>query len=885
MRALGNGFGKMSSRASYEAGQQVMQQLQDSDARTQEQGLQAIASMGAEGGQYADAVASKLKSDDKQVRKAALSTLSCLGKAASIHARSVEALLDDQDLDVVVDACTALGGLQAHQAAGRLVMKLQHEDADVVHAACSALSTLNMEVQSVGLLLTHKEPRVRAAACGALKNMNGAEPFAAQAAPLVGDADGYVRLSAAGLFCSLGDKAAAQASTIGKFLSSPDCGVVAAAATSLGGIGAAAASEVPLLEAALSNDGEDVSSLPLTTAGIAPRLAASLRKPACAAAQALSSIGAAGSKSAAKVAECLNSKDWEIRAAACQALGKMGGSAAHYEYQITGLLKDPAPSVVAAASLALGYISAASAGGPSASTASEMAELLEHTHPSVRARAAQSLGLMRGEDGAQAHVEALVELFGDRSWPVQVEAIKAVVGCGLLGQMYASDVCRLLYAESPQVRATACAGLSMMGRRGAAFDDEVQQLLDDVDNEVASAAKRALEAFTKAPYTALSDTPVNCFSPVRALVDEPPAPVIIELAVPKVLPAPVKALPAAAPVAVAPRPQQPTIEEVEEVFVSSSSSQPPLPVALLFPGQGSQYVKMLTDVKDLPGVKIMLDKAREILGYDILKLCLEGPEEELEQTKNCQPAMYIAGLAALELLKKNKPELAERPQAVAGLSLGEYTALTAAGVFDFETGLELVRLRGEAMQEAASSSPQMMCSIAGLTQEVIEKICKESINNPEDVCQVANFLFPNGFSCAGSKDAVERMLEKANKTPGVLQAKPLKTSGAFHTKLMAPAQAKLLIALHAAEAKMHPPTCEVYMNVTGKKIAPGTPVSEIIPLLSEQLCGCVLWDPCVRAMIGEGVQEFYECGPMKQLKAMMKRIAPEKWSKTQNIHV
>jgi len=519
-----------------------------------------------------------------------------------------------------------------------------------------------------------------------------------------------------------------------------------------------------------------------------------------------------------------------------------------------------------------------------------MAELLEHPHPVVRARACQSLSLMSGEDGAQAHVEALVELFVDRSWPVQVEAVKAVVSCGLLGQMYASDVCRLLYAESPQVRATACAALAQMGRRGAAFDDEVEQLLNDVDSEVASAAKRALEAFVQAPLAALSDSSAainNSYSSVPALADEPrrTGPIIEEVIEPVAPPKPVET---PKPAVVATTASAAAVEEasaaaVEEVL--PTSAQPPLPVAFLFPGQGSQYVKMLAEVKDLPGVKDMLEKAKIILGYDILNICLNGPENELEQTKVCQPAMYIAGLAALELLKQEKPDVAERPQAVAGLSLGEYTALTAAGVFDFETGLELVKLRGEAMQEAASSSPQMMCSIAGLAQDVLEKICKESIKGPDDVCQVANFLFPSGFSCAGSKEAVERMLEKANKTPGVLQAKALKTSGAFHTKLMAPAKEKLLAALQAAAPKMKSPTCEVYMNINAKKVGPGTPPEQIIPLLGEQLCGCVLWDPCVRAMIEDGVQEFYECGPMKQLKAMMKRIAAPQWSKTFNIHV
>merc|ERR1719389_224068 len=132
----------------------------------------------------------------------------------------------------------------------------------------------------------------------------------------------------------------------------------------------------------------------------------------------------------------------------------------------------------------------------------------------------------------------------------------------------------------------------------------------------------------------------------------------------------------------------------------------------MFPGQGSQYVGMLKDMKDVPEVREMLDKSLDILGWDVLQLCLEGPEEKLENTQYTQPAMYIGGLAGLAKLRKEKPECAENPTFVAGLSLGEYPALCAAGVFTFEDGLELVKLRGEAMNEAAGESPQAMLSVA-----------------------------------------------------------------------------------------------------------------------------------------------------------------------------
>lgn len=297
-----------------------------------------------------------------------------------------------------------------------------------------------------------------------------------------------------------------------------------------------------------------------------------------------------------------------------------------------------------------------------------------------------------------------------------------------------------------------------------------------------------------------------------------------------------------------------------------------LPVCLMFPGQGSQYVKMLSTVNTMPSVMDMLSKANEILGYDLLELCMKGPEAKLEQTKYCQPAMFVGGLAGMEKLKAMKPDRVARCQAVAGLSLGEYTALCVAGVFDFETGLKLVQLRGEAMQEAVEASAQSMLSVAGLSNETLSGLCEQAKSGPDDVCQIANILFPNGFSCAGHAAAVARLLTLAQSTEGVLQAKVLKTGGGFHTPLMKPAQDKLLAALKKFEPQFKSPRCDVYMNTSGTKITPATQPSEITALLSEQLVTCVRWDPACREMIKDGVTEFYECGPMKQLKAMMKRI-------------
>ncbi|CAE7879702.1 MCAT [Symbiodinium sp. KB8] len=220
-----------------------------------------------------------------------------------------------------------------------------------------------------------------------------------------------------------------------------------------------------------------------------------------------------------------------------------------------------------------------------------------------------------------------------------------------------------------------------------------------------------------------------------------------------------------------------------------------------------------------------------------------------------------------------------------GLSLGEYTALTAAGTFDFETGLRLVKLRAEAMQEATEQGPQAMASVAGLERKRLEALCRECVQSETDTCQVANELFPNGFSCAGTKSAIERLVELAPEKAGCLQAKLLKTSGAFHTRLMEPARAKLLEALLAAEPKMKPPKCDLYANLTGARLPAGTPVKEIITTLADQLTNCVLWESCMRAALKDGLSQFYELGPMKQLKSMMKRIDNQAWKDTENVMV
>jgi [acyl-carrier-protein] S-malonyltransferase len=312
---------------------------------------------------------------------------------------------------------------------------------------------------------------------------------------------------------------------------------------------------------------------------------------------------------------------------------------------------------------------------------------------------------------------------------------------------------------------------------------------------------------------------------------------------------------------------------------------PELGTIIVFPGQGSQYVGMMKSLKELPVVKTMLAKAKEILGYDLLDVMLNGPEETLSQTKYCQPAMYVAGLAAYEQLKIDEPSKVSGCTAVAGLSLGEYTALTVAGVFDFETGLKLVKERGEAMEFETTrpgAPKQGMLSVAGLEQSVVEKLCKEVAASTGDVCQIANYLFPKGFSVAGTEAAMKE-LEKKAMDAQALQAKMLKTSGGFHTPLMAGAKDHLMSQLEAVEASMKPPQIPVYMNVTASPIAVGAPVKDIISMLGDQLVSPVKWEQSMAMAVKDGCNDFVECGPSKQLKAMMKRINPKAAEKMINI--
>merc|ERR1712039_1058140 len=219
---------------------------------------------------------------------------------------------------------------------------------------------------------------------------------------------------------------------------------------------------------------------------------------------------------------------------------------------------------------------------------------------------------------------------------------------------------------------------------------------------------------------------------------------------------------------------------------------------------------------------------------------------------------------------------------------GEYTAIYAAGVLDFEECLRLVKVRGEAMQAATEATPQCMCSVAGLDRPTLEKLCKEAkekdTKEKDPVCQIANVLFPAGFTCAGTKSTIDLLCQLATKARA-LQARAIKAGGAFHTPMMQSAQEDLNKAIDKALPKMKPPRCAIYFNVPGKKVPAGSNPADFVDLMKKQLTNEVLWEPCVKQMIMDQVKDFYEVGPLKQIKSMIKRIDQDAFKRTENISV
>lgn len=288
-------------------------------------------------------------------------------------------------------------------------------------------------------------------------------------------------------------------------------------------------------------------------------------------------------------------------------------------------------------------------------------------------------------------------------------------------------------------------------------------------------------------------------------------------------------------------------------------------VAFLFPGQGAQTVGMGQQLAaEVPAAKALMDQANEILGYDLAKICYEGPQENLNATVHSQPALFVTSLMAVEALREKSPEVIDSCEVTAGLSLGEYTALVFAGAMTFEDGLRLVQIRANGMQAAADAVESGMVSILGFEREQVESLCSEA--RGEDILQVANLLCPANIAVSGHKTACARVAEAAE-AAGAMKVIPLAVAGAFHTPLMDPAVEKL--AAGVAEVPMSEARIPVVMNVDAQ---PHQDISEIRELLVRQVVSPVLWEDTQRYLLDDGVDQFYELGAGKVLRGLLRRI-------------
>ncbi len=287
----------------------------------------------------------------------------------------------------------------------------------------------------------------------------------------------------------------------------------------------------------------------------------------------------------------------------------------------------------------------------------------------------------------------------------------------------------------------------------------------------------------------------------------------------------------------------------------------PLPIAVLFPGQGSQKVGMGRDL--MPRyASSLFSLAKETLGPSFLRLCWEGPEEELRRTLNAQPALFLCALSAWYALEKRFPFT---PRAFAGHSLGEYTAFTAGGSFTPERGLQLVLQRAQLMESATQTSPGAMVALLGIGVEPIKRLCEED----PGIVTIANINAPDQVVLSGEKEAVERVAQKAREE-GARRIVPLAVSGAFHSPLMSSAGAEMRKVLQSTPIQQ--PTVPVIANYTGEVVRE---TEEVLFVLSHQMTGTVRWVDCVQTLDRMGVELYIECGPGKVLSNLVRRILPK----------
>ncbi len=284
--------------------------------------------------------------------------------------------------------------------------------------------------------------------------------------------------------------------------------------------------------------------------------------------------------------------------------------------------------------------------------------------------------------------------------------------------------------------------------------------------------------------------------------------------------------------------------------------------ALLFAGQGSQVVGMGRDLYEQHAeARAVFDRANEVLGRDLKRICFDGPEDELTRTSNAQPGIFVHSLACWEVLRRRAPAL--RFDYAAGLSLGELTALTAAGAMGFEEGLRIVQERGTFMQEACEMAGGAMAAVTGMSEDAVADVCREA-----DV-DMANLNCPGQIVISGESDKMQRAVELA-KSRGAKRVIPLPVAGAYHSRLMQSGRIKLARALETLSLQF--PHAPVVSNVTAR---PAASVAEIKELLARQVTSSVRWSDSMRWLCGQGVTRFVELGPGTVLSGLMKRIAKD----------
>jgi len=314
---------------------------------------------------------------------------------------------------------------------------------------------------------------------------------------------------------------------------------------------------------------------------------------------------------------------------------------------------------------------------------------------------------------------------------------------------------------------------------------------------------------------------------------------------------------------------------VSTVVLSSSTSDNDFDnfsakVAFMFPGQGAQFVGMCGDVvKDVPAAKALFDEASEILGYDLLQVCTEGPKEKLDSTVISQPAIFVASMAAVEKLRQEEGQAAiDAATCAMGLSLGEYSALCFSGALSFADGVKITKARGEAMQAASDAVDTGMVSVIGLDSSKVKELCAAASEKSGEKIQIANYLCNGNYAVSGASKACDVVAEIAKPEFKARMTVKLAVAGAFHTEFMSPAVASLEKVL--ADVQLQKPRIPVISNVDAK---PHSDPETIKKLLATQVTSPVLWENTMDLILSKDFEKAYELGPGKVTAGILKRFS------------